>query len=106
MSGASTSNDSSTTKAVTDDSNKTPSAAAEGQNKKGPILEEDDEFEDFPVDGRPHILPLQRTVRRRDRGFAALNTWRATVPAVRFIEQYTSAQTGSLTEAELSDIVG
>lgn len=51
MSGASASTDPTTTKAITDDSSKTPSAAQEGQNKKGPTLEEDDEFEDFPVDG-------------------------------------------------------
>lgn len=51
MSGAPTSNDPSTTKQTTDDNTATPSAAMEGKEKKGPVLEEDDEFEDFPVEG-------------------------------------------------------
>lgn len=46
MSGASTSNDTSTTQAKTDESSQTP-ALPEKPPKQ---LEEDDEFEDFPVE--------------------------------------------------------
>ncbi|KAL9050320.1 MAG: hypothetical protein Q9162_006708 [Coniocarpon cinnabarinum] len=53
MSGASTSQNPDTSKATTDDSSATPSALQQQQQKQPAQLEEDDEFEDFPVEDWP-----------------------------------------------------
>lgn len=59
MSGASTSQNPDTAKQTTDDSTATPSALQQQQPKQPAQLEEDDEFEDFPVEGTTS-LPIRR----------------------------------------------
>lgn len=54
MSGAAPSQNSSAAKASTDDATKTPQQT-DSQDRK-PQLEEDDEFEDFPIEGAVPFL--------------------------------------------------
>lgn len=63
MSGASTSANTSTTKATTDESPATQNLPEQSTNKK-PQLEEDDEFEDFPVEGKWRSSPTRRSSTR------------------------------------------
>ena len=58
MSGAATSRNQNTAKATTDDTQKTPSDLQKQAQEKKTQLEEDDEFEDFPMEGASVIPRL------------------------------------------------